>query len=108
LSLLFGDVSGGAVLGLASNQLMSARYTREAEAAADRFAFRLMDQSGIGTAGLAAFFDRIDAVDGEMPDYLATHPDSGNRAQAARDADTGVREPALTEAEWRDLKGICG
>ena len=107
LSLIFGDLSGGLVLGFASNQLLSASYTREAEARADEFAYGLMERTGVGTAGLAAFFARIDGMDGEVPEYLSTHPASQNRAEAARLADKGARTVLLTEAEWRDLKAIC-
>ena len=107
LSLIFGDLSGGLVLGLVSNHLLSASYTREAEAQADIFAFGLMSRTGTGTEGLAAFFDRIDGDDGNLPEYLSTHPDSGNRAGRARLADQGALRPVLTDADWRALKAIC-
>lgn len=107
LSLIFGDLSGGLVLGLAGNHLLSASYTREAEVLADGFAIGLMGRTGLGTEGLAAFFDRIDGDDGDLPDYLSTHPDSGNRAGRARQADQGATNAALSAAEWRALKAIC-
>ena len=107
LSLIFGDLSGGLVLGLAGNHILSASYTREAEERADDFAFALMGRSGIGTEGLAAFFDRINGDDGNLPEYLSTHPDSGNRAGRARLADQGASGTALSDADWRALKAIC-
>lgn len=107
LSMVFGDVTGGLVLGLVSTQILSASYTREAEARADRFAWALMDRTGIGTEGLAVFFDRLARDTKDLPEYLSTHPASENRAAAARRADAGTRTPVLTEAEWRDLKAIC-
>ena len=106
LSLLFGDVTGGAAITLAGNHLMSAAYTREAEAAADAFALRLLSDAGIGTAGFAAFFDRIDGMDGDMPAYLSTHPDSALRAAQARSAGAGGT-PALTDPDWQALRAIC-
>ena len=107
LSLVFGDVTGGLVLGLVSSQILSASFTREAEAGADAFAWRMMDRTGIGTEGLARFFDRLADEHDDLPEYLSTHPASENRAAAARRADTGARAVALTDQDWRDLKAIC-
>lgn len=106
LSLLLGDVTGGAVVAFAGEYLMSASYTREAEAAADLFAHRMLEQAGISSAGMAAFFDRIDGMDGDIPGYLSTHPASGGRAEAARAADGGGT-PALSDADWQALRAIC-
>lgn len=109
LSLLFGDLTGGAAITLAGNHLMSAAYTREAEAAADEFALRLLAAAGVGTAGLADFFDRIDGMDGDMPGYLSTHPESAQRAARARQGAEGrPTSPALTDADWQALRAICG
>ena len=47
-----------AVIGLLGDHMLSASYTREAEAAADAFAFALLQRTGIGTEGLAAFRER--------------------------------------------------
>ena len=107
LSLILGDVTGGAVVAFAGEYLMSASYTREAEAAADLFAHRMLERAGISSAGMAAFFDRIDGMDGDLPGYLSTHPASGGRAEAARAADGGGT-PALSDADWQALRGICG
>lgn len=107
LSLLFGDVSGGAAITLAGNHLMNAAYTREAEAAADDFALRLLAGASIGTAGFADFFDRIDGMDGDIPAYLSTHPDSALRAAQARASGT-AGTPALSAADWQALRAICG
>lgn len=107
LSLILGDVTGGAVVAFAGEYLMSASYTREAEAAADLFAHRMLERAGISSAGMAAFFDRIDGMDGDIPGYLSTHPASGGRAEAARAADGGGT-PALSDADWQALRAICG
>ena len=109
MSLLFGDLTGGAAITLAGNHLMSAAYTREAEAAADEFALRLLAAAGVGTAGLADFFDRIDGMDGDMPGYLSTHPESAQRAARERQGAEGrPTSPALTDADWQALRAICG
>lgn len=108
LSLVLGDVTGGAVAAFAGEYLLSASYTREAEAAADVFAHDLLARAGISSAGLADFFDRIDGMDGDLPGYLSTHPASAGRADAARAADGGQTTPALTDADWQALRAICG
>lgn len=108
LSLILGDVTGGAFVAFAGEYLLSASYTREAEAAADVFAHRLLDRAVVSAAGLADFFDRIDGMDGDLPDYLSTHPASAGRAQAARDADGGPAGPALDGDDWQALRAICG
>lgn len=108
LALVLGDVTGGTVVGLLGDHILSASYTREAEAAADGFAFALLGRTGIGTEGLAAFFERIGAEAVEVPEFLSSHPASGDRAGAARAAGAGVVDPVLTDAEWQALRGICG
>jgi Zn-dependent protease with chaperone function len=108
LALVLGDVTGGTVIGLLGDHLISASYTREAEAAADAFAFDLLQRTRIGTEGLADFFERIEGMGGDLPEILSTHPASGNRAEAARSAGGDAAEPVLTAAEWKALRGICG
>lgn len=107
LALVFGDVTGGTVIGVLGDHILSASYTREAEAAADAFAFDLLARTGIGTGGLVVFFDRIEAMGGDVPEILSTHPASGSRAEAARGAGGAAGRPVLDEAEWLSLKRIC-
>lgn len=108
LALVLGDVTGGTVIGLAGDYVLRASYTREAEAAADDFAFDLLARTGVGTEGLAAFFDRIEGMGGDVPEILSSHPASDNRAEAARAAGGKADEPVLSDVEWRALRGICG
>jgi beta-barrel assembly-enhancing protease len=108
LSLLLGDATGGSLIAIMGDQVLSASYTREAEAAADAFAFRLLNDTGIGTAGLADFFESLDGKGINLPEYLATHPDTAGRAVAARAADGAAHDEVLSEADWAALKGICG
>jgi beta-barrel assembly-enhancing protease len=108
LSLVLGDATGGTLIAIVGDQMLSARYTREAEAAADTFAHRLLADTGIGTAGMAAFFDRIDGEGLDLPEYLSTHPATTGRADAARAADQGALTPVMSDAQWRALQGICG
>ncbi|MFV0491038.1 MAG: M48 family metallopeptidase [Pseudorhodobacter sp.] len=109
LSLLLGDVSGGLLAAMAEMALQSA-YSREAESAADMFGLELLNDAGVSSTGFADFFERIAESDGlSLPEYLASHPNSKGRAEAARVNAEGRRSgrPILTDAEWRDLRAIC-
>lgn len=107
LSLLFGDVSGGAAITLAGNYLMSTAYTRDAETAADLFAMAMLRKLRIDTVGLASFFERIDKIDGDLPSYLTTHPPSVNRASLARMNRLDASVPVILDGDWQALKAIC-
>lgn len=107
LSLLLGDATGGSLIAVIGDQVLSASYTREAEQNADAFAFRLLNDTGIGTAGLADFFEGLDGKGINLPEYLATHPDTAGRAASARAADRAAHAPVLTDADWASLQGIC-
>lgn len=113
LSLVLGDITGGAILTLAGDQLLQATYSREAEAAADDFAFGLMNRSGISSVPFADFFERMAEETDIMPEFMASHPRSANRAKHAR-ANAGYARgaglsfsPALNDADWLALKSIC-
>ena len=58
-------------------------------------------------------FERFRDKGGEASGLLAhftSHPSLGNRIARARSADadlTGALRPALSDAEWLALRGIC-
>jgi beta-barrel assembly-enhancing protease len=108
VSLLLGDATGGTLMAILGEHLLSASYTREAEAAADTFAHGLLTRAEIGTEGLAAFFDRIDGMDSDLPEYMSTHPVTEGRAASARSVEQGAVRAIMTDAEWQALRGICG
>lgn len=93
----------GADAGLLVAQLA---YSREAEREADALAREMLTDAGIGDAGLAAFFERIeDRLGADGGGFLSTHP-----ATAERVADgAGAVGPnrAFTQAEWQALKSAC-
>jgi beta-barrel assembly-enhancing protease len=117
LALLFELTIGngtGASLGLL---LTTLSYTRAMEAEADAGALDLLRDAGIGSAGFAAFFERLEKQDEEkgkslnfgfaIPSYLRTHPATQQRIEAIRaDGGTGG-SPALAQGDWYALKGIC-
>lgn len=112
LSMVVGDVAGSAVLIAVAEQVMNSAYTREAEAQADAFALDMLTAAGIDATGFAAFFDRLGQQEGRLrlPEYFSSHPATDGRAQAARDvaAGQGATTPALSDADWAALRGICG
>lgn len=110
LTMIVGDFTGGAAVAVIGEHMISASYTREAEAAADLFALDMLDTAGVSARGFATFFDTIDDLKGfELPQYLATHPVTKERAEQARGfADTqGGTAPILSDGEWRALQNIC-
>ena len=109
-TLITGDASGMVAGGIAS--LTAASYTRDDEAAADRGALVLLRRAGIGNAGFAVFFHRLEALEtgsGMLPAWMGTHPETGLRAAAVEAAaDPRSLPPALRDADWRAVKSMCG
>ena len=112
LFVLTGALSGGSDAAALGAALVSLSYGRNFEREADAAAARTLAAAGIGTAGLQAFFARME---GERPgssgglwDYLGTHPADADRAAALRAADRpATSAPALPSAEWQSVRRIC-
>lgn len=111
VSIILGDVTGGSVIGIIGDQLLQSSYTRRAEAAADTFALKMLQDAKISAARFGDFFDRLELLESEftMPEYLSSHPSSADRATRVREFSTGqgATAPVLTDAEWQALKAIC-
>ncbi|WP_417211652.1 M48 family metallopeptidase [Antarctobacter sp.] len=110
LTMLIGDFTGGAAIALVGEQLITAAYTRDAEAAADLFALDMLASANVDATGFARFFDELGDLQGiEIPAYLSTHPVTAERAEQARgfaQTQSGTR-PILNKAEWQALRAIC-
>lgn len=112
LSMVLGDVTGGAFAVFLGERLIQSSYSREAEAGADLFALEMLNAARVDSTGMAEFFDHIGEMEEaglRLPEYLASHPPSTDRAEAARrnaHAQEGT-EPVLEAADWRALKAIC-
>lgn len=111
--LFFRAVLGDSV-GSAGTLLIAFAHSRENEAQADRTAVTLLQETGIDPQGLADFFERLadeedDAGTSRIPSFLSTHPPTGERQSAIEAASIkgAALRPALTGAEWKDLKAIC-
>ena len=112
LGLLLGDFAGGAVVLLLAERLIDANYSQDAETEADAFAHRLLQDAEIKPSALATMFERFQELGGDTDPIVAhflSHPEMGDRIQAARDATpSGFQaSPILTPAEWRALQAIC-
>ncbi|OAN53131.1 hypothetical protein A6A04_14310 [Paramagnetospirillum marisnigri] len=110
VTLVTGDASG--LVASAASALMAAAYSRDDEAAADRGAVALLTRAGIGHAGLAAFFRRLDRQEGgsgSLVAWIGTHPDSAVRAAAVEAAPLPrSAAPSMSEGEWSAVKSMCG
>lgn len=113
LSVVLGGLDGN--VGGYTNALLSASYSRGAEARADGFAIDALKQAQVSSAPTAAFFDRLskselkvkgaDAVLG----YMASHPMSSERAKRfSADAGKTGATPVLDPVQWEQLRDICG
>lgn len=113
LTMVLGDFTGAALIAIVGEHLLSASYTREAEAEADVFALEMLQEAGVSAEGLAAFFDTVEEMQAEtgidLPAYLSTHPVTDQRAAGARavaERQSATR-PILNRAEWQALQAIC-
>lgn len=115
LLVLAGALTGGSEVAGAAVVLVGLSHSREFEREADEEAARLLAATGIGTAGLVAFFERMERLHGvpgrlgRVAGYLGTHPPTGERAALLRAgaAATGGTA-ALSAAEWAAVRTICG
>ena len=109
LGLLLGDVSGGAIIVLASQLYLRASYGQEAEREADDVAIRVLNESGIRGGTYAEFFAQLRDKHGGLPDELAlfsTHPENEEREAHVRASSTG-RGSVLSDGDWDALRHIC-
>lgn len=111
LSAVLGGYEGH-VAGF-SKALVSASYSRGAEAEADKFAIEMLRKANVSTKPAAAFFRRLGADEARLGDagavlgYFASHPISTEReAKFAAGAKPGVT-PVLDAKQWQALRGIC-
>lgn len=128
-ALIVPLISGGA---MASDMLsemgqaaIQASYTRELEEDADRVAVALMNRAGLKAASFTDLLYRIerqfgapleeDETDGDgandgsfsIPDMMATHPSTPDRARMVRELAATGGEPGLNAAQWQALRSIC-
>lgn len=90
LGTILGGGAGGqlARLGLGVGmQSLFMKYSRDAENEADRVGAKLMYEAGYDPRAMARFFEKLQAEGGRGgPEFLASHPNPGNRASAVTEA----------------------
>lgn len=108
--IVLGEGGTGAGMSVALAVLKNS-HSREMEAKADERAIEIMLESGISTAGMASFFERLlekESNGGTIPFYyLSSHPASAERLQLFRSVNSPQTAPILTPEEWQALKNIC-
>lgn len=105
----------GGTTGGNADMLLGSRYTRAAEAAADRDAIAALRRAGISPVPTAKFFARLGAGErklgriGAAFSYLSTHPLSDRRRAAFQNSyDPHARyTPALNRDDWEAIFNIC-
>ena len=112
LGMVFGDFAGGAAALVVAERLIAADYSQDAEADADRFAHKLLQDAKLPSAPMAVFFEKLKSKFGDGPkllSHIASHPDLQGRADAANNADSigdGSFDAVLSVSEWKDLQGM--
>lgn len=107
---LFGDLTGGSTLIVASRSLITASHSREVEEDADTFAIATMHRLGRPPQALGNLLTRISlSTHGDGFSWLASHPLTGDRLERMRnDGGAGGGPPLLSVQQWSALKAICG
>ena len=104
-------VGGSGLSGQAAGLLVRATYSRDAEEEADDTAADLLAAAGITTQGLATVFDRFAMELGGLPkslQFFSTHPLSEDRAARIKRRGGAGGGPAMSDADWRAIKAMCG
>ncbi len=113
LSVILGGANTNAAGAL--NTLVSSRFSREAEAAADEYSIKLMQKAAISPDATAGFFDRLSGEEKKMGKasaalgYLSSHPMSATREKAFRASkQAGVAHtPVISPEQWRAIVDAC-
>ena len=109
LGLLFGDVTGAGAVIFATQQMLGASYSRDAESRADGAAIATMTRLGRSPVPAGELMQRITGDQKDEIGLLASHPLTGERLERfKREEKSANGAPILDFGEWRALKNICG
>jgi beta-barrel assembly-enhancing protease len=112
VSALLQDVSGVmAVIVDNAARLNGLSYNRKAEKESDEYGFALMQKNHLRLTGMTSLFEKLKAGDGhegEVPEFLATHPSLGRRIETvnswiAGQTDNSKHHPGL-DHYWQLLR----
>ena len=94
-----------------SGQLLTLKFSRDQERAADDLAWELLAAAGIDPAGLSRFFAALagTAVENEpgaaaVPELLRTHPAPAERLERLRQKGSAIAAPANYRSYEADLR----
>jgi Zn-dependent protease with chaperone function len=115
ISALTGDPTGAAALGAQGALVLGQlRYSRLAEAEADRDGIRLLQAAGLDPSGEIHFFEKLagkgQGQSGRHAEYLSTHPLPASRIAAMRELVRDGPRPTrvlLEGYDWKDIRRIC-
>ncbi len=106
--ILLGDASGWTQLAADAAVLAQSNgYSREEEAAADAEGVRMMTAAGLDPEGMASFFQLLEDEPGsEVPTWLSTHPDLGDRVAHVRALERTLRAAPRRplDVDWPAVK----
>lgn len=115
LAVVLGGIDGNS--GALVNNVLAMSYSRNSEAEADAHSMKVLGNANISPVGTASFFDRLSQLDGSagvtqdaaITGYLSSHPLSASRKAAFEKSIVKGKnyKPALTSAEWKELKTMC-
>jgi Zn-dependent protease with chaperone function len=106
--ILLGDFVGGGAVVLAAKTILQTSYSRDVEAAADRYGVALMDAIGGDARALGSILSRIAGTTHPGPRILLDHPETRERVAAIEAiAGHGPKRALLDTSEWAALKAIC-
>ncbi len=111
VAYVLGDVVGGlAGAGLVS-AVIDARYSREAEAGADRIAIDILSKADMPIGPFAEFFAQLRDEYGDGGSFMDSHPVNSEREAMVRRAASkdalSKFDLTLTAEEWSALRRIC-
>jgi predicted Zn-dependent protease len=102
-------LAGGGALAAGGGDLMSLRFTREAESEADRDAIAMLQRAAIDPAKTGLAFDRFSKDDADFPEWASSHPASAGRAAKFRAGHNPAAKyrPGLDQSETKRLADAC-
>ncbi len=116
LSAATGNSGGNSISSVAGLAAIL-RSSRDAESEADAYAVAMLSGAHIDPMGLKHFFEKILAQEGKstggalsrLGSIFSTHPGTEERIEHIKPLPSDVPlRPSITDAQWNDLKKICG
>ena len=80
--MLLGDFTGGGAAVIAAQVVLRSAYSRDKEAAADRFGAELVSRLDGDPKALAGLLERLSSHGAQVPHFLLDHPEAKERSAA--------------------------